>query len=67
MEYKRIDYNNRCLTHPDIDFWARVLLSFENLWGGIRRTAAPRCQEFALGVVIGKAEVGYLDVHVGIQ
>ena len=63
------------LTHPDVDLWPLVLEPLEDLRGGVGRRAAPRVQQPAAvrprgrvgPEVVGEAEVGDLDVHVGVQ
>ena len=51
---------------PDIHLWAIILLTLEQLWGSIGRTATECVQFAARCKFIAESKIGYLDIHVGI-
>lgn len=59
------DYK-RC-THPDVNLWSSVLLSFEYLGSCVGWRTTPRGQLSVRWEVITETEVCNLDVHVGVH
>jgi hypothetical protein len=49
-------------THPNINFWTGILLPFEDLRRGVRRTSAPRLEQLTGRIEVAKTEIGYLDI-----
>jgi len=52
---------------PDVHLRPVVLLALEELGRGVGRRAAERVQLAAQRELVAEAEVGDLDVHVGVQ
>lgn len=52
---------------PDVHLGPVILFALEKLGGGVRRRAAERVQLVTQRELVAEAEVGDLDVHVGVE